>query len=109
MLVVATSLCCPQISCVERRNPVRRRLSSSNSASMSSGLTTSLLLSASRLMRGYIADGMESSSANLPSPLGDFVRHGEELVAVLVQQEMIIAEVRVRSYASENSWFSGTA
>ncbi len=40
-----------------------------------------------------IADGMERSSTDLPRPLGNFVRHGEELVALLVQQEMIIAEV----------------
>src|ERR1700729_2042013 len=44
-------------------------------------------------MPRYIADGMESCAANLPSPLGDFICHGEKLVAVLVQQEMIIPEV----------------
>jgi hypothetical protein len=37
-------------------------------------------------MPGYIADGMQSRSADLPRPLGYFVSHSEELVALLVQQ-----------------------
>ncbi len=40
-----------------------------------------------------IADGTQRGPADLPRPLRDFVRHAEDLLAVLIQQQVVIAKV----------------
>ena len=44
-------------------------------------------------MSGDIADGMERCAADLARALGDLVRHGEDLLRMLVEKQMIIAKV----------------
>ena len=39
-------------------------------------------------------DRTKGSSADLADALGDGIRHGEKLVALLIEHEVIVAEVR---------------
>jgi hypothetical protein len=45
------------------------------------------------LVPGNIADGTERCGAELAGTLGDVVGHGEDLIGVLVEQEMVIAKI----------------
>jgi hypothetical protein len=40
-----------------------------------------------------LPDGVERQLAQLPHPLGDRIRHGIDLVRLLVQQQVVVAEV----------------
>jgi hypothetical protein len=40
-----------------------------------------------------IADGMERGSADLARAFGDIVRHREDLLGLLVEEQVVIAEV----------------
>src|SRR5271170_5356422 len=46
------------------------------------------------LMLRDVADGPESSSAEFACPLGDIVRHREDLSTLIIEQQMVIAEMR---------------
>ena len=41
-----------------------------------------------------VSDGTDGGSTDLANTLGDFIRHCEELIAVIVEQQVVIAEVR---------------
>jgi hypothetical protein len=41
-----------------------------------------------------LADRVQRESAKLSNALGDWIRHGKKLVGVLVEQQMVIAEMR---------------
>jgi len=45
------------------------------------------------LMLRDIADGAKRGSADFARPLGDIVSHGEDLRRVLVEEQVVIAEV----------------
>ena len=46
------------------------------------------------LEAGDVSDGTDGGAADFADAFGDVVGHGEELVSVVVEEEMIIAEVR---------------
>src|SRR4029077_1868771 len=48
------------------------------------------------LQAGDVADGTDGGASDLPRPCGDGVGGSEYLIALLVQQEVIVAEVRTR-------------
>jgi len=48
------------------------------------------------LLAGDVADRPQRRAANLARALGDVVGHGEDLVRLLVQQQVIIAKMRAR-------------
>ena len=43
---------------------------------------------------GDLADRMDGRAAELAHPLGDVVGDGEDLVGLLVEQQMVVAEMR---------------
>ena len=57
-----------------------------------------------RAAAAQLADGAYRRAADLAHALGDGVGDRENLVGLLVEQQVIVAEVRARSCASENSW-----
>src|SRR5260370_39122647 len=43
---------------------------------------------------GDAADRLDRKSANFSNSLGDLIRHGEKLVAMFVEQQVVVAEMR---------------
>ena len=43
-----------------------------------------------------LADGMDGGASELAGPLGDRVGHGKDLVALLVEQQVIVTKVLAR-------------
>src|SRR6266481_2738677 len=43
---------------------------------------------------GDMADRLDRKSANFPNSLGDRIRHGKKLVAVFVEEQVVVAEMR---------------
>src|SRR6266436_6429329 len=43
---------------------------------------------------GDVADRLDRKSANFPNSLGDWIRHGEKLVAMFVEQQVVVAKMR---------------
>src|SRR5687767_8164509 len=41
-----------------------------------------------------MSDGPDGGAADLAHPLRDRIRYGEDLIALLIKQEMVIAEIR---------------
>src|SRR5207253_4146501 len=46
------------------------------------------------LQSGNVSDRSNSCTADLSSPLRNLIRHGKQLISVIVEQKVIIAEVR---------------
>ncbi len=68
--------------------------SSWSSLSMSAGGDVVSVVVGDALETGDVADRPDGGATDLTCSLGDVVGHGEELVAVIVEEEMIVAEVR---------------
>ena len=45
------------------------------------------------LVAGDVADGVERRAADFAGALGDIVGHGEDLLGLLVEEQMVIAEM----------------
>ena len=71
-----------------------RWLSSRSSASMSCGVDVFGVVVRDTLQVRDLADGADRGAADLAHALGNGVGHGEDLIAVLVEQQMVIAEMR---------------
>ena len=61
---------------------------------------------------GDLADGMDGAGAQLPYPFRQLVDGGENLGRLVVEQQMIVAEMRPRDMRSGNSflpwsWYRG--
>jgi hypothetical protein len=52
-----------------------------------------LVVIADALQLGYVPDGADGGAADLADALGDIVADGKNLVALLVEQQMVVAEV----------------
>ena len=71
-------------------------LSATSSRSMSSGATNGSSLSSMALVPGDVADRAQRDAADLAHALGELVGGGEDLLGLLVEQQMVVAEVRAR-------------
>ena len=58
------------------------------------GLDVGRVIVSYPLQPGDVADRRDGSSSNLSHALGDRIGHGEELVGMLVQQQVVVAEMR---------------
>src|SRR5262249_13484026 len=93
-LALATSSCLSQIAWASRKLAASCLLSSRSSASMSRGVTKSASLSNTRCKRPMWPIERSVVPPILSHPLGDGVGGRENLLALLVEEEMIVAEVR---------------
>ncbi len=108
-LVVATSLYSSQTPCTSRRKDVSRLLSSPSSASMSCGVTKSASLSAMRCRRWIwpIERSVLPPTLRARSAMASVV--AEDLVALVVEHQVIVAKVRARHVPVEVLGLSGRA
>jgi len=91
-LAVATSPCSSQRPCVSRKFAASCLLSSRSSASISKGVTKSASLSRTANM----TDRAQRRLTDLPDAFSNRVRSAEDLVALLVQEQMVVAKMRTR-------------
>src|SRR5258708_36177505 len=48
-----------------------------------------------------LPDGAKACADDLPRPLGNGIRHGENLLALVIEQQMIVPEMRTRHMPME--------
>ena len=93
-LAVATSSCLSAISCALRMAAAIALLSAISSRSISSGATNVCVVVLEALLPGDVADRAQRRAADLARALGQLVGAGEDLRGLLVEQQVVVAEVR---------------